>query len=217
MSAAEFSEIRHPIFARLFDRMSRKVNDGEQREHRQQLLRGVRGRVLEVGAGNGLNFEHYPEAVTEVVAVEPEPYLLTRALEAARTAPVPIRVMPGRAEALPVEDASFDSAVVSLVLCSVRDPRQALQEIRRALRAGGELRFYEHVVSPTATLARRQRRADHIWPHIGGGCHASRDTLASIEEAGFDIQSIERFVYSPVRFSKLTSPHILGRALRSAE
>ena len=101
--------VRHPIFARVFDRLSRKVEDRGQAEHRGELLAGLAGRVIEVGAGNGLNFPHYPTAVAEVIAVEPEPYLRERAREAAATAGAAIRVVDGTAERLPAEAASFDA------------------------------------------------------------------------------------------------------------
>jgi ubiquinone/menaquinone biosynthesis C-methylase UbiE len=206
--------VRHPIFARLFDYGSRRIDEGEQRAHRARLVRGLAGRVIEVGAGNGLNFLHYPAQVTEVVAVEPEPFLRARASEAAATAPVPVVVVDGTAEALPLEDESCDAAVASLVLCSVRDQRAALAEIHRVLRAGGELRFYEHVRSEAPHLARWQRRVDHLWPHLGGGCHASRDTLAAIRSAGFRVEELEQFTFKPTWCATLTSPHILGRAYK---
>ena len=101
--------------------------------------------MIEVGAGNGLNFPHYPADVEELVAVEPEEYLRERAVAAVRTAPVPIRVLDGVAGRLPAGDGSFDAAVVSGVLCSVPDQGSALADLRRVLRPGGELRFYEHV------------------------------------------------------------------------
>ena len=119
--------------------------DAEIGDHRRRLLAGLTGRVLEVGAGNGLNFQHYPAAVTEVLAIEPEPYLRRLALAAARRAPVPIRVVAGTAEALPALDGAVDVVVASLVLCTVTDLDQALAETRQVLRPGGKLRFYEHV------------------------------------------------------------------------
>jgi SAM-dependent methyltransferase len=203
--------VRHPIFARLYARLSPGVERKGGAEHRAELLAGTAGRVLEVGAGNGLNFAHYPPTVTEVVAVEPEPYLRERAAEAAAGAPVPVRVVEGVADAVPAEDGSFDAAVASLVLCSVPDQAAALAEIRRVLRSGGELRFYEHVVSNTPRMARLQRRADDwgIWPRFSGGCHASRDTVAAIEAAGFDIERVRRF---PFAAGPMSLAHVIGLA-----
>lgn len=181
---------------------------------RDELLAGLTGRVLEIGAGNGIGFSHYPASVSEVVAIEPEPYLRARAEEAAASAPVPVRVLPGTAEALDVPDGSFDAAVASLVLCSVPDQPRALRELRRVLRAGAELRFFEHVRAPTPGKARVQALADgsRIWPAVSGGCHCNRDTPVAIEAAGFRITQLKRFDVGPSL--TLTNPHVLGRALR---
>lgn len=214
--ATASKRVSHPIFARGFDRTAHKIDDRGQREHRRQLLAGLAGRVIEVGAGNGLNFPHYPESVSEVVAVEPEPFLRERAREAAATAPVKVVVVDGTAEALPAADGSFDAGVVSLVLCSVFDQAQALAELRRVIRPGGELRFYEHVRAQHPLAARGQRAFDLVWPLIGGGCHASRDTLAAIKNGGFEIESCEWFLFKPFPFALPTAPHIRGVARRPA-
>src|SRR4051812_30752916 len=124
----------HPFFARLWIKSSPKAEQRGVADHRDDLLAGLSGRVLELGAGNGLNFAHYPPEVTEVVAVEPEPTLRTAAEEAARDAPVPVRVVDGLADRLPVGDGEFDAAVASLVLCSVPDQADALVELRRVIR-----------------------------------------------------------------------------------
>ncbi|HET7450844.1 MAG TPA: methyltransferase domain-containing protein [Gaiellaceae bacterium] len=206
------TDIPHPRFARFFDRVSRALDERGQAEHRAVLLAGLRGRVVEVGAGNGLNFPHYPATVTEVVAVEPEPYLRARAVEAAAHAPVPVSVVAGCGEALPLPDDSVDAGVASLVLCSVGDQGRALAELRRVIRPGGDLRYYEHVVSSRPLAARAQRVFDLVWPRIAGGCHASRDTRAAIERAGFVIERQDAFSFKPLPLSLPTAPHILGRA-----
>ena len=184
-------------------------------EHRRELLAGATGRVIEVGAGTGLNFGHYPGTVTEVLAVEPEGYLRARAEEAARRAAVPVRVVVGTADALPADDESFDVAVASLVLCSVPDQVSALADIRRVLRPGGELRFYEHVRAQEPRLARIQRRADIIWPLTAGDCHTARVTDDAIEQAGFQIETKRDFIYRPTLITVLVSPHVIGVARRS--
>jgi ubiquinone/menaquinone biosynthesis C-methylase UbiE len=204
---------RHPIFARVYARISPAMDAQGAVDHRRALLAGLAGRILEVGAGNGLNFAHYPPAVTEVLAVEPEPYLRGLAQVAAGQAPVPVRVVDGTADALPVADASMDAAVASLVLCSVPDQARALGELYRVMRPGGELRFFEHVQADTAGLARVQRLADLVWPTLLGGCHTSRDTLAAITNAGFQITSIQRFRFPEGR-PQPAAPHILGVAHR---
>lgn len=208
------SEVHHPVFARAYQRFSYVAEAKGASRYRDRLLAGLHGRVIEVGAGNGLNFAHYPRTVTEVVAVEPESFLRSRAEEAAGSAPVPLTILDGTADALPVPDAAFDAGIASLVLCSVPDQSNALAELRRVIRAGGELRFFEHVVSKRAGPARVQRIADRtIRPFVTGGCHVARDTLAAIEAAGFVIERSERFSFRPNPID-VTSPHILGTARR---
>jgi SAM-dependent methyltransferase len=206
--------VHHPVFARVYLRLAAKRRSTDEVEHRRKLLSGLAGRVIEVGAGSGLNFPFYPPAVEQVLAVEPEPVLKAAAVDAAREAPVPVQVVAGVAGRLPAEDGSFDAAVASLVLCSVPDQHLALAEFRRVIRPGGELRFYEHVVSRRAMPARFQRLADAtFWPHVAGGCHLSRDTRAAIARAGFDIESCARFPFAPAgRVPAI--PHILGVARR---
>lgn len=178
------------------------------------MLAGAAGRVIEVGAGTGLNFSHYPATVTEVVAVEPESYLRARAEQAATAAPVEVRVVDGTADALPAEDASFDVGVASLVLCSVPDQRAALVELFRVIRPGGELRFYEHIRSDRPRFARLQRTVDLLWPRIGGGCHTSRPTDQVIDAAGFVIERARHFTFRPAIFAYPVSPHVVGLARR---
>jgi len=185
-------------------------------DHRRRLLEGLSGRVIEVGAGQGLNFPYYPSTVSEVLAVEPENRLRADAIEAAGAAPVPIRVVPGLADRLPAGDAEFDAAVISLVLCSVADQAQALAELRRVIRPGGELRFYEHVHADERLLSTAQRVFDPLWSRLGGGCHLTRDTEAAIARAGFSIERVERFSFKPGALAVLGSPHILGIARRPA-
>lgn len=205
-------DARHPLFARCWERIARTTDRGPGARHRKELLAGLSGRVLEVGAGTGTNFSHYPETVREVLALEPEPYLRERARQAAAHAPVTVEVRPGHAESIPAEDGSFDAVVLSLVLCSVSDQAAALAQARRVLRPGGELRFYEHVVSDSSGWALVQRLADAtFWPGISGGCHMARDTAAAMERAGFTIERSERFVFGPVP-DRVGFPHILGLA-----
>jgi ubiquinone/menaquinone biosynthesis C-methylase UbiE len=206
--------VRHPIAARLIERTLRTAEKRGQAEHRRRLLAGLEGRVVELGAGSGINFRHYPDSVTEVVAVEPEEYLRRLAQQVAATAPVPVSVVPGVSGDLPLEDASCDAGVACLVLCTVPDQRRALAELARVIRPGGELRFYEHVVSRRPFEAGLQRLADAtFWPHVAGGCHLSRDTGPVIEESGFRIESCDRFPFSPGP-PLPPDPHILGVARR---
>lgn len=200
------------MFARFFDRFGGKDEERGQADLRRELLAGLSGEVLEVGAGNGLNFPHYPAGVTGVAAVEPEEYLRARATEAAEAAPVPIRVVDGLADRLPAEDGSYDAVVVSGVLCSVPDPPAALAEFRRVLRPGGQLRFYEHVRADTRGRRLVQEAADVVWPRMMGGCHPNRDTLAAIGAAGYRIESCRPLVFPPSARLWPVSTRILGVA-----
>jgi ubiquinone/menaquinone biosynthesis C-methylase UbiE len=171
----------HPLFARYYARSSGLMERGIA-AYRQRLLESLSGRVIEVGAGNGMNFTHYPPAVTGVIAVEPEPYLRRIAEQNATKAVVPVTVIDGLAEALPAQDGSCDAAVASLVLCSVRDPQLALAEMFRVLRPGGHLRFFEHVQAATPVRRRVQKALDAtIYPLLAGGCHCGARGSAAFE------------------------------------
>ena len=196
----------HPIFARFYDRLARAMWPKEV-EHRTELMAGLRGRVLEVGAGTGLNFQLYPDGV-EVVAVEPEPNMARRALARAAEAPVRVRLLRAAAEALPFRDGSFDAAVLSLVFCSVVDAPASASELRRVLRAGGEVRIYEHVRSENPRHAWWQDRMTPIWRRINAGCRPNRDTAARLRAAGFDVE-VRRIPIGPPSPAR---PHILGVA-----
>lgn len=204
--------MRHPVFARLYARVSGAAEVKGAAAHRDELLAGLAGRVVEVGTGNGLNFSHYPAAVREVVAVEPEAYLRRMAILAAERAPVPVDVVDGTADELPLPDASVDAAVCSLVLCSVPDQAAALAEVRRVLRPDGELRFYEHVLARSPRFARFQRLVDVVHPLLSGGCHVTRDTLSVIEAAGFSTIRVRRFRFVPDPLATTAAPKVLGSA-----
>ena len=206
--------VHHPWFARWYARLSVRV-EPEIQPYRRRLLAGLSGRVIEIGAGNGLNFAHYPPEVTEVCAVEPEPHLRALARERTADAATDVELVDGVADQLPADDAGFDAAVFSLVLCSVPDQATALGEARRVLRPGGEMRFFEHVRADSAGLRRVQRALDAtLWPWTAGGCHLAHDTAASIERAGFAIGTIEHLRIPDTRISWPASPHILGTATR---
>lgn len=207
--------VDHPLCARLYVRQSQQADRLGLAARRAQLLDGLAGKVLEVGAGNGLNFAHYPASVTDVIAVEPEPHLRELAVRAARDARVPVSVVDAVGEELPFASAAFDGAVASLVLCSVADAQATLAELHRVLRPNAELRFFEHVASPRRARRVLQRAADvTMWPRLSGGCHLGRETDRLIEEAGF---AIERCDPCSFRIPPLDPPktHILGVARRT--
>ena len=204
--------VENPVFARLFHRFCGRDRGRGEHELRRELVAGAAGTAVEVGAGNGINFEHYPASVAELIAIEPEPYLRRQAERAAAGAPVPVRVVGGVAAALGLAAGSVDVVVVSGVLCSVPDQGEALAEFRRVLRPGGELRFYEHVRSRRAGFARWQWSVDPIWSRLMGGCHTHRDTLAAITDAGFRLERCRGFGFpSGARVYPVT-PRVLGVA-----
>jgi ubiquinone/menaquinone biosynthesis C-methylase UbiE len=208
------ARVEHPLCARLYVRQSAQAERLGLAARRIQLLDALGGAVLEIGAGNGLNFGHYPASVTDVIAVEPERHLRELAERAARDAPVPVTVVNALAEELPFEAAGFDAAVASLTLCSIADVPRALGELHRVLRPDGQLRFFEHVASPHRALRAVQRAADAtVWPRLSGGCHLARQTDRLIEAAGFAIERCERFTF---RIPPVDPPktHVIGIARR---
>ena len=208
--------VHHPLFARYYARISvtaeTRLGMGGVRD---RLLSGLSGRVIEIGAGNGLNFAHYPGTVSEVVAIEPERLLRQLAVEAALRCEVPVDVAPGAAEALPVKSEAYDAAVLSLVLCSVRDVPRALAEVRRVLRPGGTVRFFEHGRGGGPVMRSVQRGLDAtVWPRLCGGCHVARDPVAALREAGFELGPYRR-LSMPEKGPRLpTSYCVLGTARR---
>ena len=207
--------VKNPLFARYFNRFAARREERGNRELRQELLAGLSGRVIEVGAGNGLNFPHYPPGVTRVLAVEPAPYLRSIAAQKAENPGGVIEVRGGVAERLPAADGTFDVAVATLVLCSVADQLAALREVHRVVRPGGQFRFIEHVRAETRGLRRVQRVLDAtVWSLLCGGCHVSRDTLSAIAGAGFTVTRSEAFRFPVTQIPMPASPHVWGIATR---
>jgi ubiquinone/menaquinone biosynthesis C-methylase UbiE len=207
---------RHPVFARFYAKLAGPaLEKAGATEYRKRLLDGLTGNVIEIGAGNGLNFPHYPAEVKRLVALEPEPQLRALAENAARAAPVQIEVVDGRAEQLPAADNSFDAAVLCLTLCSIAEPASALTEIHRVLKPGGQLRFFEHVQADTPAMQRVQRLVDAtFWPRLFGGCHTGRDTQSAITAAGFTLTKVDRFPFPATKIPSPAATHILGTATR---
>jgi len=179
---------------------------------RAAVAGGARGRILEIGAGTGLNARHYPEGA-EVVAIEPSEGMRRRAHERLKSPNVraSIDLRDGRVEALPFDAASFDAVVITFVLCSVKNIGSALGEVRRVLRPGGELRLVEHIKSPDPGVARWQRRIRPVWMTLLGGCDPCRDVEGDLKRADFDTESL-RGIKLPL--PKLVQAGILGAAIR---
>lgn len=201
------------IFAALYDRMLAVAEDAGLRERRAALLAGARGRVLEVGAGTGANLPHYGDAVTALVVTEPEAPMARRLRERAAALPAgsaPVEIVRAPAERLPFDDASFDTVVSTLVLCTVRDPARALAEIRRVLVPDGRLLFLEHVRAEDPGLAGWQDRLTPLWRRVGHGCHPNRDTAALLAAAGLHADPLARGRIP--KAAKLIRPSIEGVA-----
>jgi SAM-dependent methyltransferase len=212
MTQAAASKIDNPFFARVWPVVVTHETEAV-RALRRENLAGLSGRVLEVGAGVGTNFPNYPEAVEQVIAVEPEPRLAAQARAAAAVVPVPVVVIGDTAEGFSDEEL-FDVVVCSLVLCSVRDPAGVLRRLYSLLRPGGQLRYLEHVAS-AGGRGRLQRLADAtLWPRLFGNCHTHRDTERLIVEAGFEVDSSRREWTLPVWAPLPVSELALGRARR---
>jgi SAM-dependent methyltransferase len=201
------SRLRAALHDRLNARFERRFGAGM----RSRQLAGARGRVLEIGAGTGASLPHYPEAVRELVLSEPDGALLRRASRRHARGARAATLLRAPAEELPFPDASFDTVTCTAVLCSVPDQGEALAEIRRVLRPGGQLLFTEHVLAADPVRARWQDRLERPWGAIAGGCHPNRDTGAAIARAGFEVEITERGELPMV--PRLVRPYIMGRAV----
>jgi SAM-dependent methyltransferase len=206
--------VDNPFFARVWTFLSRHETEALKRLRRENLA-GLSGRVLEVGAGTGTNFELYPGTVAEVVAVEPEQRLAVLAQKAAKTAPVPVTVSTDTVEQFTAGEP-FDAVVCSLVLCSVEEPDSVLRQLLSVLRPGGELRYLEHVAS-SGPRARLQKFADAtLWPRLLGNCHTHRHTEESIVDAGFQVSGARREWTMPEWVPLPVAEFAIGRAVKPA-
>ena len=204
---------KRPLFARWYPKAAAGLEERGLGEQRARLLAPLSGRVLEIGCGHGANFPHYPDAVTELIAVEPEERLRDLAAEQAERLGLRAVIVDGGAEALPVESESIDTVVATLVLCSVQDQAKALAEIRRVLKPGGSLVCLEHVASANRAIRLGERAFDAVfWSHVFGGCHTSRDTRAAIAAAGLDTGELRPQRFPGLPFPLSTSPHLIGTA-----
>jgi ubiquinone/menaquinone biosynthesis C-methylase UbiE len=160
--------------------------------YRRRVVPRARGRVLEVGIGSGLNLPFYGADVAEVIGLDPSPSLLAMAEKQAAAGRIPMKPLPGSAEAIPLDDRSVDSVLVTWSLCSIPDASAALSEMRRVLKPGGDLIFVEHGKAPDRSVSRWQDRLTPLWKKVSGGCHLNRPMDALIEGAGFAIKDLER-------------------------
>jgi ubiquinone/menaquinone biosynthesis C-methylase UbiE len=157
------------------------------RRRRRALVRAARGRVVEIGAGTGLNIAHYPDGIADLVLAEPEPAMRRRLERRLRRHARVARIIDAPAEHLPLADESVDTVVSTLVLCTVGDPERALREIARVLRPGGRLLFIEHIRARSRFLAACQDALLRPWRGFAGGCVCNRPTIELMRACGFTV------------------------------
>jgi ubiquinone/menaquinone biosynthesis C-methylase UbiE len=180
------------IFAAGYDTFQASMERNFLGALRDDVLASAHGRVVEIGAGTGANIEHYPRAVEELVCTEPEEPMARRLQPKADASDLDVSVVHAPAERLPFPDDSFDTAVATLVLCTVEDPAAALREIARVLRPGGRFLFIEHVRAQDPGLAKWQDRLHPLWIRFGHGCNCNRPTFETIEASPLAIETHRR-------------------------
>jgi len=185
----------HQIFPRVMDWVMAGPRFQEQR---QQVLADVRGDVLEIGFGTGLNLPFYPKTVSWLTVLDPANLLPDRVVKRLAAASVPVQLMHRSAEVLPFASGRFDYVVSTWTLCTIPDVLAALREVRRVLKGAGTFVFLEHGRSDEANIAKWQDRLDPIQRVIAGGCHLNRRIDALIEEAGFELTRLDRYVMAGV-------------------
>jgi ubiquinone/menaquinone biosynthesis C-methylase UbiE len=206
----------HPIYALGYGCVAAVGELTGYGRRRAEALADARGRLLIVGLGPGHDLAHLPSAVTEVLALEPEPSMRAHSLRRVRRAPLPTWMVGAVAEALPLPDDAVDAVLVALVLCSVSDPDRAAAELHRVLRPEGTLHVLEHVhASPSSRLRRSQDRLDPLWARMAAGCHVVRETRRTLSDAGFDTTTLRDtdVLLSP----PLVRPHLIGTARPRSE
>jgi len=159
--------------------------------YRERIISEAEGRVLEIGIGSGLNLPFYRPQAREILGLEPSPRFVAMAQRTARESPRPVNFIEGSAEAIPLDAGTIDTVVTTWTLCSIPQAIQALGEMRRVLKPGGQLLFIEHGLAPEANVRKWQHRLTPVWKRIGGGCHLNRPIRTLIESAGFGIARIE--------------------------
>lgn len=199
-------------FAALYDSFFKSVEEAGLREMRRELVGQASGRTIDIGAGTGANLELYPADV-ELTMAEPDPHMARQLRRKAAEADREVELVEAGAEKMPFEDASFDTAVFTLVLCTVPNPRAALAEVARILKPGGRMLFLEHVRAESPGLARWQDRLEKPWRFVGDGCHCNRDTVATIDASPLRLEDVERDKLP--KAPPITRPLARGSAVRA--
>ncbi|PZD95034.1 SAM-dependent methyltransferase [Paenibacillus sambharensis] len=180
------------LFAKWYDSLMGPLEKRRFQAVRKKLLGKAEGKVLEIGSGTGINFKHY-NRVVEVTAAEPDPVMREQSRLRMQEAPAKVTLIDSPAEQLPFADHTFDTVVATLVLCTVKDPALALQELHRVCKPEGRLLLFEHVRHDNPLLSSVQTMLTPLWKKLCGGCHLNRDTLTLVEQHGFHVVSTEQF------------------------
>lgn len=200
------------LFSACYDRGFKGTEEAGLREMRRALLASARGRVLELGAGTGLNLEHYPEGIESLTLVEPDPHMNKQLRPKLARTGIEAEIVEAPAERLPLPESSFDTVAVTLVLCTVPDQGAAIAEIVRVLKPGGQLLFLEHVRSHDPATAIWQDRLERPWRFLGDGCHCNRDTAAALDASPLELGEVEHGTLP--KAPPIVRPLIHGRALK---
>jgi ubiquinone/menaquinone biosynthesis C-methylase UbiE len=203
------SETWMRVFAHIYDSLLWLGEIAGMRHRRRDLLADARGRVVEIGAGTGLNLGHYPDEVTELILTEPDAAMRRRLDRRLQSTARVARIVDAPAERLPLADASVDTVVSTLVLCTVDDPERTLGEIARVLRAGGQLLFVEHVRAESRLLAACQDYLFRPWRAFACGCCCNRRTVELMRDNGFDVAA-DAAVWRAM--PAIVRPIVIGRA-----
>ncbi len=197
-------------FSAFYDSLLKGTEEAGLRERRHETLAAARGTTIDIGAGTGANLELFPDGLERVVMAEPDPHMTKRLRRKLAESGSNVELVEAGAEKLPFEDSTFDTAVFTLVLCTVPDPAAALAEAARVLKPGGQLLFVEHVRAQDPGVARWQDRLEAPWRVFADGCRCNRDTVANIEASPLTLESVERgeLPKSP----PITRPMAWGRA-----
>lgn len=178
---------------------------------RQKVVPAAEGVVLEVGIGPGHNLAHYDrERVTRVIGLDPVEAMTALGRARFAASPVPVELVAASAEAMPLDDDSVDTVVLTYTVCTLPDPDRAVAEMRRVLKPGGRLLFCEHGRSHDAGVARWQDRVNPLWSRLAGGCNINRDVSGALKAGGFSVISMETFYLNPM--PRIMGFHYLGSA-----
>jgi ubiquinone/menaquinone biosynthesis C-methylase UbiE len=200
------------VFAGMYDKFLRRVEEHGLSEKRAEFLAPAYGRTVEIGTGTGLNLPHYPSAVTELILTEPYPHMVSKLEEKVRDYPGRVQLTVAGAEKLPFEDGSVDTVAAAMILCTVPDPGPALAEIERVLKPGGQYLFLEHVRNPDPKVAHKQDIIQKGWYWFGNECHCNRPTVQTLQSSSLEIDNlIETTMPGAWEFIEAM---VIGRAVR---